>query len=276
MEPLYHYTDLNAFLSIIQSKKLWLTGAYNLNDHQEITWTLGKIWRRLEELSKEHGPERSDKIWALLQANSGVPHICSLSSEPDLLSQWRAYGQNGAGIAIGFKRSALPSSSRLPIMTIASKDSLSLHQVIYSQKDQDEIINEILLPIFKNGKIDDSAHFAMSMASSALSGLSSMFKNEAFHEEKEWRIIHRPIIMGPPNSNESKIQQSISPPKYRVSGGKLITYFEYDFSGAVGIDIFSELILGPKCEVSHYDLSILLTENGLGNLSVKRSKASYR
>ncbi|MDB4837640.1 DUF2971 domain-containing protein [Marinomonas sp.] len=276
MEPLYHYTDLTAFLSIIQSKKLWLTGAYNLNDHQEITWALGKIGRRLEELSKEYSPECSDIIWPLLQASSGVPHICSLSSEYDLLSQWRAYGQNGAGIAIGFKRSTLPDSSRLPIMTTARQNSLSLNQVIYSQKNQDEIINQILLPIFQNEKIDDSARMAMSTASSTLSGLLSIFKNEAFHEENEWRIIHRPIIMGPPNGNESKIYQSISPPKYRVSGGKIITYFEYDFSGAASVDIFEELVLGPKCEVSRYDLSILLTENGLGDLPIKRSKASYR
>lgn len=276
MDTLFHYTDLNAFLSIIQNKKLWLTGAYNLNDHQEIYWTHQKIGRSLNELASRHGKQRSDEIWELLQANSGVPYICALSSEPDLLSQWRAYGQNGSGIAIGFKRTSLPSSERLPFLTCGKRDSLSLHQVIYNEKTQEQLIESILAPAFEGAEIDDQAHMAMSMAASQLAGLSSIFKNPAFSEESEWRIIHRPIIMGKDGSRESQIHLSISLPRYRTSGGKLITYFEYDFADLKPNEIFSEIVLGPKSEVSNYDLSIFLTENGLANLNVRRSKASYR
>jgi hypothetical protein len=276
METLFHYTDLNAFLSIVQNRKLRLTGAYNLNDYQEITWTLDKIRKRLTELAAVHGRQRPDEIWTLLHANSGVPYICSLSSEPDLLSQWRAYAQNGSGIAIGFNRKSLPGSNHLPVLTLGKDDSLTLHQVVYDEKAQELLIDSILKPAFEGKEIDDKAHHAMSMAATYLSALSSTFKNAAFHEEKEWRIIHRPFITGKENSNESKIQASVSPPKYRVSGGRLITYFEYDFCGAKPEDIFSKIVLGPKCEVSYYDLSILLTENGLANINVQRSKASYR
>ena len=276
METLYHYTDLNAFLSIVQNRKLWLTGAYNLNDHQEISWTHQKIGCKLGELASKHGRERSDEIWALLQASAGVPYISSLSSEPDLLSQWRAYGQNGSGISIGFKRSSLPSSERLPILTAGKKDSISLHQVIYDEKTQEQLIDSILAPAFEGKEIDDQAHFAMSTAASQLAGLSSIFKNPAFSEESEWRIIHRPMIMGKDGSLESKIYVSTSPPKYRTSGGRLITYFEYDFEEMKPHDIFCEIVLGPKSEVSTFDLSILLTEVGLSNITVRRSKASYR
>jgi hypothetical protein len=277
METLFHYTDLDAFLSIIQNKKLWLTGAYNLNDYQEISWTHRKIGSRLNELSSKHGSQRPDEIWTLLQASSGVPYICSLSSESDLLSQWRAYGQNGSGVAIGFKHTSLPTSERLlPILTSVKQDSLSLHQVIYDEKTQDQLIDSILAPAFEGAEIDDQTHFAMSMAASQLVGLSSIFKNPAFSEEKEWRIIHRPMIMGKDGGLESKIFLSISPPKYRTSGGKLITYFEYDFAQLKSDEIFAEIVLGPKSEVSTFDLSILLTENGLANLNVRRSKASYR
>lgn len=276
MEKLFHYTDLNAFLSIIQNKKLWLTGAYNLNDHQEISWTHRKIGSRLNELASKHGRQRPDEIWTLLQANSGVPYICSLSSESDLLSQWRAYGQNGSGVAIGFKRTSLPSSERLPIITYGKKDSVSLHQVIYNEKAQDQLIDSILAPAFEGAEIDDQAHWAMSTAASQLAGLASIFKNPAFAEENEWRIIHKPIIMGKDGSQESKIHVSISPPKYRTAGGKLISYFEYEFTELKPEDIFSEIVLGPKSEVSSFDLSLLLTENGLTNLNVRRSKASYR
>lgn len=276
MDTLYHYTDLTAFVSIVQNRRLWLTGAYNLNDHQEINWTHQKIGHRLNELASKHGRERPDEIWALLQASSGVPYICSLSSESDLLSQWRAYGQNGSGIAIGFKSSSLPSSEHLPILTAGKKDSISLHQVVYDEKIQEQLIDSILAPAFEGEEINDQAHFAMSIAASQLTGLSSIFKNPAFSEEKEWRIIHKPMIMGKDGSLESKIYVSISPPKYRTTGGKLITYFEYDFTDLKPDEIFSEIVLGPKSEVSNFDLSILLTESGLPNISVRRSKASYR
>ena len=154
-DTLYHYTDLNAFLSIIQNKKLWLTGAYNLNDHQEIRWTQQKIHNRLSEFASKHGSRRPDEIWNLLHANSGVPYICSLSSEPDLLSQLRAYGQNGFGVAIGIKRASLPNSERLPILTFAKKDSLCLHQVVYDEAAQEGLINSILAPAFLGAEIDD-------------------------------------------------------------------------------------------------------------------------
>ena len=275
MDALYHYTDLNAFLSIIQNKKLWLTGAHNLNDHQEINWTINKIRKKLSEIEIKHGRNRAEEIWLLLNHSAAVPYICSLSSEPDLLSQWRAYGKDGTGVSIGFKKSALPISEHLPTMTAALKNSTSLQQIIYDEKNQDAMIDQLLAPALAAGEVDDAAHLAMSMAASNLRGLSSIFKNAAFYEEKEWRIIHIPMIMGKQNSNEAKILLSISPPKYRVTASKLITYFEYAFQ-ADESEVFAELILGPKCELSSYDLSILLTERGLENLPVRRSSASYR
>ena len=43
MDIIYHYTDLNAFLSIIKNKKLWLSATNNLNDYYEVGWFLNKI-----------------------------------------------------------------------------------------------------------------------------------------------------------------------------------------------------------------------------------------
>jgi Protein of unknown function (DUF2971) len=276
MEALYHYTDLHAFLSIVQNKKLWLTGAHNLNDHQEINWTISKIHRRLLDLSQKHGQERAQIIWNLLNASGGTPYICALSSESDLLSQWRAYGQDGTGVSIGFKKDLLPKSDHLPILTAAKQDSISLHQVIYDQKMQDEIIENLLTLVFELPELNDQTHMAVSSAASQLSSLAIIFKNEAFHEEKEWRIVHRPLIMGRPGAIEAKNYLSISKPKHRISNGRLVTYFEYDLSGTTANSAFAEIVLGPKCEMSDYDLAILFDELDFKNLPIRRSKATYR
>lgn len=276
-QTLYHYTDLNALLGIIQNKKLWLTGAYNLNDHQEIKWALSKIYEKLVEYNERCSDNRAELCWQLIELSVGVPYICSLSEAPDLLSQWRAYASNGDGVSIGLKKEALPASNRLPINSIIPKDSLSLHKVIYQETTQNEIIDNLLGKLFQFKELNSEAHTQMSLIASNLSGIVSLFKNEAFYEEQEWRIIHRPFITGNHEITSSRVNQSISEPRYRISNGKrLVTYFEYDFWGAKPEDIFSEIILGPRSEVSDYDLSILLGENGLDLIPIKRSKASYR
>jgi hypothetical protein len=175
------------------------------------------------------------------------------------------------------KTEALPETKRLPINTIIPKDSLSLHKVIYEEAQQNQIIDNQLNKLFAFESIDSEANMQMSLIATNLAGIVSLFKNEAFYEEQEWRIIHRPFITGSHQITSSRIHQSISKPRYRVSNGnRLVTYFEYDFFDAKPEDIFSEIILGPRSEVADYDLSILLGECGLDVIPIRRSRASYR
>lgn len=275
MNTLYHYTDLNALLSIIKNKQLWLTGANNLNDHKEISWTTTILAEKLSTLATKQ-KEKADLLWHIYNHSLGVPFICSLTSEPDLLSQWRGYGDSAHGVAIGFRREALPSSERIPFLSAVRADSISLHQVIYERALQEGLIDEILSPIFSHQRLDEQTHLAISSAAAALNGLATLLKNPAFSEEKEWRIIHRPMIMGRQGTNETNVMLSISAPKHRIARNRLITYFEYDLIPNDRGSVFSELVLGPKCEISEYDLSIFLTLNGLSDLPIKKSVASYR
>ncbi|MGE8294515.1 MAG: DUF2971 domain-containing protein [Pseudomonas sp.] len=276
MNALYHYTDLNALLSIIRNKKLWLTGTNNLNDFRELNWATSLLSEKLFELSQKHGDEKTNMVWQIFHHTIGVPYICSLTSDPDLLSQWRGYGDNAAGVAIGFKLSALPMKRPFPLLSMIKDDSVSLHEVIYDKATQENLISAILEPIFSKPELDGQIHAAISLACTQLCGLAAMLKNPAFHEEREWRIIHRPMIMGREGSNESEVMYSISPPQQRVARNKLITYFEYDLRPDQEGQVFQEIVLGPKCEVSDYDLSIFLTQNGIAELPVRRSAASYR
>ncbi|MNV62118.1 hypothetical protein D3C71_1546500 [compost metagenome] len=161
-------------------------------------------------------------------------------------------------------------------MTLSQKQSVSLQRVVYDNGEQEQLIDKVLAPIFDLPKIDEEAHFQISMAASRLSGLSTIFKNRAFSEECEWRIIHSPMIMGRHGDNASLIIMSISEAKFRVAGQKIVTYFEFDFFDKSHSEIFAEIMLGPKCEVSNYDLSILLTQHGLEKIRIRRSEASYR
>jgi hypothetical protein len=94
---------------------------------------------------------------------------------------------------------------------------------------------------------------------------TSMFalKNEAFSEEREWRLV----------SFMSKI-----PPDdclFRANRNRLIPYRQFELRRLTEVMI-SEVIIGPKNITPIEIVEKFLTINGFENAKVSRSKASYR
>ncbi len=278
MTIIYHYSDVDGFFNIIKSKKLWLSGPHNLNDHQEMHWALRKIRASLEQMTQEYPVEQINYLWEIISNNRLTPFVCSLSSEGDLLSQWRAYARNGTGLAIGFSKELCPNSGTLPHHTAAVKNSITTMRVTYDDDEQDRTINAILRSAFSSISSDENwkTNNALIDAAFKLNGLAPSYKNKAFIEEAEWRIIHTPMIMGYASTNITTIHAGISEIKHRTSNGKLITYFEYDFSHLIENDFVVDLVLGPKCQIQNYDLELFLSMYGFEKLRFRRSTASYR
>lgn len=278
MSTLYHYSDVDGFFNIIKNKKLWLSGPHNLNDHQEMHWALGKIRSALEKLTQEYPIEQINYLWEMISNNRLTPFVCSLSSEGDLLSQWRAYARDGTGLAIGFNKELCPNSGTLPHHTVAVKNSITTMRVTYDDDEQNITIDKILRAAFSSISSDENwqVNHALINAAFQLNGLAPSYKNKAFSEESEWRIIHTPMIMGNINTNTTTTHAGISEIKHRTSNGKLITYFEYDFSHLVEQGFITDLVLGPKCAIQNYDLEIFLSIHGLEKIKFRRSTASYR
>jgi hypothetical protein len=278
MTILYHYSDVDGFFNIIKSKKLWLSGPHNLNDHQEMHWALRKIRTSLEKMTQEYPIDQINILWEIISSNQVTPFVCSLSSEGDLLSQWRAYARNGTGLAIGFSKELCPNSGTLPHHTILAKNSITTMRLTYDDDEQDRTIDKILRSAFLSIASDENwtKSHALIDAAFRLNGLAPSYKNKAFSEEAEWRIIYTPMIMGNINTNTITTQAGISEIKHRTSSGKLITYFEYDFSHLVENDFVVDLVLGPKCEIQNYDLELFLSMYGFEKLRFRRSTASYR
>ena len=277
MTSLYHYTDTNGFFNIIKHKKLWLSGPHNLNDNQEVHWAYKKIQSTLNKLLDEYEHEHLQFIWDQTNRQKLVPFTCSLSSDGDLLSQWRAYAKDGSGVAIGFNSELLPVTGSLPHLSAALKNSITTMQVQYDDEMQNGAIDQIIrstLDSMKGKEIEESGGIVIE-AAYKLSGFATIFKNHAFKEECEWRIIHTPLIMANTVTNKTTTT-AISELCHRVSNEKLISYFEYDFSELVSQGIITDLVLGPKCAIEEYDLELFLTTSGLERLKFTRSSASYR
>lgn len=274
---MYHYTDLNGFLSIIQNNSLWLTDARAMNDALEISW-FGKLFakgleRSIEglHLSLSQKEILDDFINSSLNSNL-TPHICCFSKEGDLLSQWRAYADDGFGVSIFFDESAFNkvSLSELPERLV---DSTFYSDIIYCQEEQ-EVASKTLVDRTVNainkisGNNRKDAYKTLPIREfwdiKANIELQSFFsKNPAFSEEKELRFIKLVEL------DKLKYKENL---RFRVTGGTIASYFELEFSKPS----IKRVILGPKCKADDNTIRLFLDANGFEHVEVLKSKASYR
>jgi hypothetical protein len=247
-----------------------------MNDYQETHWAREKFYKALKKLNDQKLSENIEDFCKHEQINRCTPYICSFSKNGDLLSQWRAYAADGSGISIGFNSEYFELSERFPTTTMALKDSISMMDTVYNEDIQDKLIESIIKQIsetsssYRNGDVD--IYWQMG---NLLNGFCYIFKNPAFSEEKEVRIIHTPTIMGNQEGG-TNILGNVSDIKYRVSKNRLTPYFELAFSDTTKMSPLDEIIVGPKAEISSYELEMFLSINGFGKTKYKRSSASYR
>jgi hypothetical protein len=108
-KTLYHYTSLEALVSIVQSKRLRASAIQFLNDTSEavrLKEDVVSILRKRTSSSKDQ-----EILKTLIDALDPGPKqslfVASLSEKSDLLSQWRAYCPSGRGVSIGFSSDSL-------------------------------------------------------------------------------------------------------------------------------------------------------------------------
>ncbi|MFM4940234.1 DUF2971 domain-containing protein [Aeromonas enteropelogenes] len=278
---MYHYTDLNGFISIMQFKKLWLTSTTSMNDHQEIHWFKNILHEHLSEIISAHTLTKeqmklTDFYWSAIVNPISHPHICCFSADGDLLSQWRAYADDASGISIGFDTSKLNLNQDLAMQNSIPENNIWLNHVIYEHDKQNKIARELAEEFIREIKAttenQDPGRYQksclnLSFITSRCASFSYIFKNPAFSEERELRVISLPML-----DNANKWFGCQESPKFRVSGGTIASYIELEFPA----ESVNEVILGPKSKVNGADMKVFLRSNGLEHVEVKFSNASYR
>lgn len=115
----YHYTSEDAFKAILASGEIWLGDIFSMNDTSELLWGLNTAIEA-GNLRGVHGSASARTMAAILALlpTQGVSFLkkhfmsASFSAKGDDLNQWRAYGQDGKGFAIGFHTAALIQAFR--------------------------------------------------------------------------------------------------------------------------------------------------------------------
>lgn len=254
----YHYCSVDTFVKILQNKSLWLSHSRTMNDKLECIYILDILKKVIEDVNVTTKTTDSilEEINKSCKSNVDYPYIISLSKNKDLLSQWRAYGDNGKGVAIGFDLTKIPHKD---LIGNGDNDSnLIIDEVCYNEKTIYKILKKMIdtIPYLSSNDIDKKP--LIEYICQFIKILSAFTKNSKFSEEKEYRICYFPCyryLLKNLYKENVDIEAHLDL-KFRTKNSEIISYFEYNFAD----DIISEIILGPTCRINKNQLTLFLSQ----------------
>lgn len=264
---IYHYCSAGTLLKILDSKCLWLNQANVMNDSMECQWyryVLDFIFGKLQADDRLDQQKLLDAYKQIILTGETTPkYMVCFSEDGDLLSQWRGYADDGRGFSIGFNVRKMNIPATPPLMNGADAKSLGLFNVIYDLTRQQQLIE---VGLRKN--VDGQKHY---IEASALAAFASVFKNPGFAEEKEWRLVYSPLLLGP-----NKFDYSSMPHSFRETKYGIVPYFKWFFENK--LDSIEEIVIGPQNGINQNDLKVILSETGFDvqNIKIRQSITSYR
>lgn len=198
---LYHYTGVAGIRGIIQSNHLWATDFRSLNDKTELIYgtslladelkksgsktdgNLSKLLNQASDFYREHGDD---------YRNFFETYIISLSEDPDMLSQWRAYSDNAKGCCLEFD---FTDSRLFTIVGETTPWALEVLPVIYDEAAQKALVRSGIEKLLNHlsASVDNLSAVELGVILGflihTLEPFATAFKHPGFHEEKEWRAI---------------------------------------------------------------------------------------
>ncbi len=251
-EPLFHYTSLASFQEILRSRMLWASHFRYLNDVTEFTYAVKVIADRIEARITDAGSMNYLAKAVRSQLPSDLlrgPYVISFSENGDSLSQWRGYSWRTSGVCIGFNGGHLLGQLSVMREEISGNESAYgyLAKCVYKPSEQNARIDtliDFLLESIKGKENDDPsvvAHLGTFMSMVPI--IAPVFKDQAFEEEEEWRVIVHSIAPIFKNA------------KFRFGDSMLIPYLEMPLESEPGVmsGAIKTIVIGPT---PHKDLSL--------------------
>lgn len=213
---LSHYTTLQGFKGIIDSKRLWASNASFLNDRAELIHALKASRKAISMLSSKKAlrawaPMLKEVFEELSDGQKSETYVACFCGDDDNLSQWRGYGGTVQGVSITFDRDAL--AKRL------MSDHATLYKVTYARLSTASKLRDALAGELEHiaeldelvGEVDEDAKYRNLLT--RVSALLPKFKHLGFKDEREWRFVVQK------KSPKDKVL-------FRVSANKLVPYME--------------------------------------------------
>ena len=299
-KTLYHYCSVPTFYNIIKNKSIWLSDISKSNDSQELRGVKDRFWRFSFQQWEKHAQARQriglsddynvfkqfEAIMQLMLKTETYKYcVFCLSEKKDDIGQWRGYADDGRGISIGFPTKPFAALDRL---AAEGDDSFSFcfRKVSYGEKAIQEYFDLILDNIDLN--LEDTSNHVMNALSSVVPltlDVAPWFKNEGFRQEKEWRLIYKKLsqeILTGEKPEMPKSFQAFSNDLYLGKygyiprGNELVSHVEFGINNFE--NMISEIIIGPKCNISKDEIYLFLISCGVieskGKCAIKVSKST--
>jgi hypothetical protein len=260
-----------------------------MNDYKEGRWIKDRIMSKIMSGS----PACKDFARYIVSTEIGFqldPFVLSLSSEGDILSQWRAYANGGRGVALGFETNRM----RVPTFVYDKQQmpgQIVLANVVYDTVVQDIIVDLVydliraLISDCEGHDFSEQSHPYLPCAAYLnmyLHYLAPFFKNPAFEEEKEWRLIFYPKSWLR-NTHETDVSalsletdQTDETMAFRFREDDIIPYFTFPNKSSNIMEMVHRVMLGPLCRMNRKQVALFLKLHGGFDFSIETSRASLR
>ncbi|MFJ9531274.1 DUF2971 domain-containing protein [Herbaspirillum sp. NPDC101396] len=274
---LYHYCSPETFLIICQTKRLRYSDLYGMNDFLERRWGLDMFSRIAATFETAMGEQFVKTMVEAVQGFGAIvcPLAACFSKDGDVLSQWRAYSQDGAGYAIGFDAQKI---AHMPARTV---------NVEYdAQVQHNEIRQHIqsLFDEFGRADIEKEYKLAFRTACSHFANDLAAYKNPAFKEENEVRQLH--VISHSLHGESIKLEDSggvaftkpyvDQPISFVMKRGIPVPFLDIDFSDDGALNPIREVIIGPRNPAPELAVMRMLETLNIPSVIVRKSSASYQ
>lgn len=313
---LFHYCSLETLLNIISKKTIRLSEITKSNDYMETKWLFEFLEEEIIEQYRKNPFINGELIYGLneietlrfvvntlkkkiLHRTSDLFYVSCFSENEDILSQWRGYADDGHGVAIGFNTDALKN-------LLIKEESINLVKVIYPDnkciiskeiKEYAELVLESIIYAFSSRDVSKifSENFSTidlmhELSSRVLIQNSIRYKNPAFKEEAEWRIVFDDEIdkfsewenWYDQSKEKSSLDGDIAKIfpnglQFKAQKNKIVSYFDLSFKGHEPY-IINKITIGPKSDVKEEDLYHLLRYYGYeaDEILIEKSVSTYK
>lgn len=289
-EVLYHYCSIPTFFSIVNSRSLWLCNGLNMNDKYDSRYfeIVASEWlQRTGGQAKDEDEKIFCEICYTTLLNYGierpVPFIASFSDNGDLLGQWIAYANKGAGVCIGFQTSKLleysvdnPVSFLFPFNEVKNDDILLIN-VEYSKKEIENTIERLFKMFFEiyqksKEKVNSLQEVSILFCGSIYRD-SALYKHKGFQEEHEWRLISH---CASHFSGSKHIKAGQSNIKFACINENIKSHITLDLRKNWNDGLIQSIVLGPRFLGNEYDFEFFVNQNFTNKIIIQKSKIPYR
>jgi hypothetical protein len=268
----YHYTDAEGLNDIVESGRLRASDLLYLAGSRETDYVrellreqIRRRWNRADALISEFC-ERAEATLDPFAWQRSIFAAC-FCENGDALGQWRAYAGPRGGYAIGLRTAVL--SGRY--------SAVALRRVIYDQDKQNALTGALLdraLLLLRqvHGRGGDPIGLILEFLADHLAELVACFKQPAFAEDHEWRLL---VV-----ADTAYPGETLSEVRFRRAAGHIVPYVEIDVSPRIGggASPIAEVICGPleRPELSTRAIQMLLKKRAVAGARVRPSALALR